>query len=79
VADVLAGCEAHLKACKSLTRLVLDGTQVTDEGLPHLAGLDRLPFLYLSKTKVTAKGVEELSKALPRCTNRWDGGVIKPR
>jgi hypothetical protein len=28
---------------------------------------------------VTAKGVEGLAKALPKCKITWDGGVIEPR
>jgi hypothetical protein len=50
-----------------LTTLSLSGTKVSDAGLAHLAGLDRLIALDLTKTNVTAKGVESLAKALPRC------------
>jgi hypothetical protein len=32
----------------------------------------------LKKTKVTAKGVEELAKALPQCKIIWTGGTIEP-
>ena len=34
--------------------------------------------LNLAKTKVTAKGVEALAKALPGCKIVWDGGAIEP-
>jgi hypothetical protein len=46
--------------------------------LAHLTGLDKLIELKLAKSKVTAKGVEELAKALPKCKVTWDGGVIEP-
>jgi hypothetical protein len=41
--------------------------------------MDQLIELRLDTTKVTAMGVEEVAKALPKCEIRWDGGVIKPR
>src|SRR5262249_30725449 len=49
-----------------------------DAGLAHVAGMDQLIELNLAKTKVTAKGVEGLAKALPKCKITWDGGVIEP-
>jgi eukaryotic-like serine/threonine-protein kinase len=54
-------------------------TPVTDTGLACLAGRDKLTLLDLSNTKVTAKGVEGLAKALPKCKFTWDGGVIEPK
>jgi Leucine-rich repeat (LRR) protein len=45
--------------------LSLSGTGVTDAGLAHLKSLTRLQRVYLSRTKVTAKGVAELQKAIP--------------
>jgi hypothetical protein len=30
-------------------------------------------------TAVTAKGVEKLAKARPKCKITWDGGVIEPK
>jgi hypothetical protein len=49
---------------------------VTDAGLPDLVGLTELTYLKLARTKVTAKGVGGLAKALPKCKIAWDGGVI---
>jgi hypothetical protein len=70
---------AELKGCMSLSHLSLDSTPVTDAGLAHLAGLDQLTELQLRETKVTVKGVETLTKALPKCKIAWDGGVIEPK
>jgi len=52
---------------------------VSDDGLAHLAGLDKLTRLTLTMTKVTATGVEGLAKALPKCKIEWNGGVIGPK
>lgn len=69
---------AHIKNCKNLTLLNLaDTAQITDAGLTHLTGLDKLTDLSLTNTKVTAKGVEGLAKALPRCKIIWTGGTIE--
>jgi len=70
---------AHIKDCKKLTVLHLDFTQISDAGLSDLAGLDQLTELNLAKTKVTAKAVEGLAKAQPKCKITWDGGVIEPK
>jgi hypothetical protein len=70
---------AQLKDSKDLTTLYLDGTPISDMGLTHLTGLDKLIELKLAKTKVTAKGVEILAKALPKCKITWDGGAIEPK
>ena len=47
--------------------LNLLNTGVTDAGLKELAVLTKLTSLDLSQTKVTADGVKELQKALPKC------------
>jgi serine/threonine protein kinase len=70
---------ANLKGCKNLLLLELDRTPVRDADLPSLAGLDSLITLYLRETQVTAKGVEGLAKALPRCKITWVGGTIEPK
>jgi hypothetical protein len=35
--------------------------------------------LRVKKTKVTATGIDDLKKALPKCKIGWDGGVSGPR
>jgi hypothetical protein len=48
-----------------LAFLILDDTEVTDEGLEQLQALPRLTWLKLTKTLVTADGVAKLKLALP--------------
>ncbi len=62
-----------------LTQLNCDNSQVSDAGLAYLKGFTNLTLLYLRKTKVTAAGIDELTKALPKCKIGWDGGVIEAR
>ena len=52
---------------KSITRLVLSRTAVTDEGAKALATLDKLIVLNVADTKVSAETVKELQKLLPKC------------
>jgi serine/threonine protein kinase len=58
---------AYLASLSKLGKLSLIGLAVSDAGLPYLQGLSALQELDLTKTKVTAKGVADLRKALPRC------------
>ena len=58
---------------------MLNGTKVSDAGLEHLKELKGLTILNLEKTKVTAKGLEALHAALPKCKIVHDGGVIEPK
>jgi len=50
-----------------------------DVWLVQLSGLDKLTELDLRERKVTAKGVQGLAKALPKCKITWEGGVIEPK
>jgi serine/threonine protein kinase len=65
----------ELAKLEQLRSLRLYHTTVTDNALPHLARLTRLKFLDLRGTKLSASAVAELSKALPRCSILWTGGV----
>ena len=49
-----------LKDMKNLVWLHLGGTDVTDNGLPHLAGLTSLTRLHLERTKVSDAGLVHL-------------------
>jgi|GEM_PF-3147834 len=50
-------CE-HIARCKSITRLCLSGTMVTDVGLRAIAALPALSFLFISTDEITPAGVE---------------------
>jgi hypothetical protein len=69
---------ALLKDCKGLKLLVLQNTPLTDAGLAHFKDCKHLTHLNLKRTNVTAKSIDELRVALPRCRIEWDGGVIVP-
>jgi Leucine-rich repeat (LRR) protein len=51
---------AEVKAFKSLERLSLAGTQITDAGMEHIKGLSRLQVLGMPGTKITDKGLAAL-------------------
>jgi hypothetical protein len=48
---------AHVKGCKNLTWLYLDGTKITDAGLAHLKDCKSLMSLDLRGTGVTDEGL----------------------
>ncbi len=89
--DTAAGLSGHYVECRDCDvytgpcfanaemNLRLEHTSITDAGLAHLEGLDRLVALDVTFNPVTAKGVEGLAKALPKCMIKWNGGVISPR
>jgi hypothetical protein len=58
----------HLQGLPRLGFLSLKDTQVNDAALLHLQGLRQLLWLDLRGTKVTDKGLDDLQRALPRCT-----------
>ena len=61
-----------------LKQLAMRGNNVTDEDLAIFAGMQSLQYIGLPETRVTAKGVTGLHKALPHCQIVWDGGVVEP-
>ncbi len=75
---------AGLKECKNLKSLALQNTldnmTLSDEGLARLKECKNLTQLVLiGNTKITAKGINQLQKALPKYKFKWDGGVIEPK
>lgn len=54
-------------AIKTLTRLVLAGSLLTDKGLEKLTVLENLTELDVTVTDVTAAGVAKFQKARPKC------------
>ena len=67
VGGLLIGWIAGPEGLTSLEYLLLRGTEVTDAGLEHLAGLANLVILDLADTQVTPEGVKKLQEALPEC------------
>lgn len=61
---------SNLQTLTALRRLDLGDTRITDAGLRHLYELDKLTYLVIARTKVTSNGVEEITRALPRCRIR---------
>ncbi|MFN6104273.1 MAG: hypothetical protein ACK5EA_07470 [Planctomycetaceae bacterium] len=49
---------APLKDLTRLAQLNLRGQEITDDGMPHIAGQKTLIKLHLEKTKITDKGLE---------------------
>jgi hypothetical protein len=61
-----------------LKNLGVQGTSITDKGIGQLSKLKELQFLNVTQTALTAAGIDELHKALPKCEISWDGGVVPP-
>jgi formylglycine-generating enzyme required for sulfatase activity len=76
--NLTSGGLAHLTRLPILRRLSLWGTPIDDGAVKHLKQMTCLRILYLNGTKVTASGIEELRRALPKCVIFWDGGAVIP-
>jgi Leucine Rich Repeat (LRR) protein len=63
--DALANL--RLYRFRNLRSLDLRDTQITDEGVPHIAALKRLQQLDIRGTQITDGGLQELRGALPNC------------
>lgn len=57
-----SGVLTSISRLKPLKMLYLQGTDINDEGLAHLAGLPNLAYLNLASTQITSGGLEVLSK-----------------
>lgn len=62
----------------TLTALSVAQCQLTDVGLSELKAMSRLSYINLRSTKVTAAGVADFQKALPKCRIDWDNIDAKP-
>jgi Leucine-rich repeat (LRR) protein len=62
---------AHLKDCKGLTELHLQGTRVTDASLAWFGAQLNLNTLEISSTRIALHGYEQLEAALPKCNITW--------
>jgi hypothetical protein len=70
--DVLAKVAPQLQGFRHITRLHLDGSQITDNALRHLEGLHNLKEVDLRQTNVSSRGVHRLKSVLPNCTITWE-------
>jgi hypothetical protein len=61
------GVKVVVQQFPELEVLDLRGAYISDEAVKHLVRLKHLQSVDLAKTKVTADGVAELQKALPKC------------
>jgi hypothetical protein len=68
---------ACLESLDQLTSVNLSGSPISDVGIEHLKGLRYLNFIDCEDTKVTAKGAEELHRALPKAFISY-GSAKKP-
>lgn len=68
----------HLAKLSILRNLRLVNTAIDDKAVSHLAQISSLRVLRLEGTKVSAAGIDELKRALPKCAILWDGGVVIP-
>lgn len=57
----------QMEALTDLTKLYLINAEVTDDGLRHLAGMQKLRLLQIQSPQVTQSAIEELRKRLPMC------------
>jgi serine/threonine protein kinase/Leucine-rich repeat (LRR) protein len=75
LSELALGCPSleyfkQINELKTLERLSLAGTGITDADLPALYGLSGLKELDLTGTQVTMPGLDALQKALPGCKIR---------
>src|SRR5207248_2398589 len=62
-----------LKKLMNLQGLHLRYTPLQDEGLDKLKAIRTLELLDVTGTQVTADGIANFQKALPKCKIQWDG------
>jgi hypothetical protein len=61
-------CLEHISTLPRLRLLNLNGCRITDSGVKFLRQVSNLERLMLYDTDVSVKGIEELKRALPKCT-----------
>jgi len=59
-----------LSVLPNLTGLDLEGTAVSDAGLAHLSRMRNLRTVVVTRTNVSARGMEELRQKIPQCEVR---------
>jgi serine/threonine protein kinase len=68
----------NLAKLPMLREVTVDSPLLDDGAVPHLKQLANVRILSLHGAKLTAAGIAELHKALPRCAIFWDGGLVVP-
>ena len=66
----------HLTRLPILRQLNLTSTPIDDGAVKYLKQMSCLRILWLNGTKVSASGIEELRRALPKCVIFWDGDAV---
>jgi hypothetical protein len=66
--EIQDGDLVHLRRCTQLQQLVLDHSQISDEGLQYVRSLPGLRLLGLAGTRVTERAVDELRRSRPDLT-----------
>lgn len=69
--DGLARLATGLPQVSSLN--LLNNPALDDSAVPHLVRFTELMFVELNGTNITARGVEELRRQLPKCRVKWGG------
>lgn len=76
---VTDACMPLLAKLKQLHWLTLQQAQITDQGLKYLASLKELRNLDLGGSRqVSANGIRNLRKALPKCAVEWTPPIPQP-
>jgi hypothetical protein len=58
---------AHVRQLEHLEELILTDTAISNEGIDDLVAMTRLQKLDVRRTAITADGLKELQKNLPKC------------
>jgi hypothetical protein len=74
MSEIDDSCAKLLSQMSMLESLGLLRCELTDVGLLELKSSQKLKYINLRGTKVTAAGVADFQKALPACKIEWDGG-----
>jgi hypothetical protein len=67
----------HLVKATPISEVI--DTAVTDAGLAQIKDFEMLTRLSLERTDVTANGLSDLKKALPKCAITWSAPHRKPK
>lgn len=75
--QLVNGSLLFLQELQSLTDLGLRNTNISDSDIPAIINMRKLRSLVVEGSKLSNKGLEKISKALPECGIHADGKYIK--